>query len=337
MGETMQKWIKSFVFLALAEAMIQGTLGEANAQIAQNKTETDLVREIRSELDRLTGEEKFSGAVLLAKGDQILLKEAYGFEDLAAKVSNRVTTKFYLASITKVFTAAAVLQLAQEGKFSLDDKLVKVLPDYSNKEAAGKITVRQLLTHTSGLCNCFERFVQLDFARYQTPESFLSVFANDPLEFEPGAKYSYSNAGYLVLGLIVRTASGQRYEDFVQKRIFEPADMRNSEWLTGETRGLNAAGGARSTVEDMFRFSRALQERKLLNKEYTELKLAGGAGMSAEKINGISVVGHIGGAPGMSTSFDMYPELGYTVVILSTLDGAAITVRDRVRSRFTRR
>src|SRR5688572_23706878 len=159
MGETMQQWIQSFVFLALAEAMIQGTLGEANAQGAQNQAETDIVREIPSELDRLTGEEKFSGAVLLAKGDQILLKEAYGFEDLAAKVSNKVTTKFYLASVTKVFTAAAVLQLAQEGKFSLDDKLVKVLPDYPNKEAAEKMTVRQLLTHTSGLCNCFEKFV----------------------------------------------------------------------------------------------------------------------------------------------------------------------------------
>jgi CubicO group peptidase (beta-lactamase class C family) len=187
------------------------------------------------------------------------------------------------------------------------------------------------------LCNCFEKFVQLDFARYQTPESFLSVFANEPLEFEPGAKYSYSNAGYVVLGLIVRTASGQRYEDFVQKRIFERADMRNSEWVTGETRGLNATGGARSTVEDMFRFSRALQERKLLNKELTELEVAGGAGMNAEKINGTSVVGHIGGAPGMSTSFDIYPDLGFTVVILSTLDGAAITGRDQIRSRLTRR
>ena len=317
--------------------MIQGILGEASAQEVQNKTETDIVREVRGELDRLTREKKFSGAVLLAKGDQILLKEASGFEDSAARVSNTVTTKFYLASLSKVFTAVAILQLAQDGKFSLDDKLATVLPDYPNKEVAGKITVRQLLTHTSGLCNCFGKFVQLDFTRYQTPESFLSVFANDPLEFEPGAKYSYSNAGYVVLGLIVQAASGQRYEDFVQKRIFEPAAIRNSEWVTGETRGLNATGGARSTVEDMFQFSRALQERKLLNKEYTELEIAGGAGMSAEKINGITVVGHIGGAPGMSTSFDLYPELGYALVVLSTLDGAAITLRDRARSRLTRR
>jgi CubicO group peptidase (beta-lactamase class C family) len=333
----MQKSIKALFFLALAEATILGASGGANGQGAPNKTETDIVREIRIELDRLAGEEKFSGAVLLAKGDQILLKEAYGFEDHAAKVSNTVATRFYLASVSKVFTAAVVLQLVQEGKFSLDDKLVKVLPEYPNKDAAGKITIRQLLTHRSGLCNCFEKFVQLDFARYPTPESFLSVFANDPLEFEPGAKYSYSNAGYIVLGLIVRAASGQRYEDFVQKRIFEPAAMSNSEWVTGETRGLNATGGARSTINDMFRFSRALQERKLLNHEYTKLVLAGGAGMTAETINGVNVVGHIGGAPGMSTSFDMYPEQGFTVVILSTVDGAAVTVRDRVRSRLTRR
>jgi len=334
----MKKWVVQFLsLLVLTEIMVWGAVDEGNAQVSQQKREMEFVRKLRKELEQLASEQKFSGAVLLAKGDQILLKEGYGFEDPAANVLNKSETQFHLASVTKVFTAVAILQLAQAGEFSLEDKVVRVLPNYPNREAAEKITIRQLLTHRSGLCNCFGKFVQLDFARYQTPESFLRVFANDPLEFEPGAKYSYSNAGYVVLGSIVRAASGQRYEEYVEKRIFAPAGMRNSEWITGETRGLNAIGGARSTVENLFRFSRALQERKLLSKEYTELELAGLAGMSAEKINGLDVVGHIGSAPGMSTSLDIYPELGFTVVILSTLDGAAIRVRDQFREELTRR
>lgn len=305
-------------------------------QIPTGKTPGSLadrqrVWDLRSWLDQFAQADEFSGVVLLAKDNHVLFERAYGFADRATRTPNKVDTQFYLASVTKVFTAVAILKLAQAGKFSLDDKLVQVLPTYLNHQVANKVTLRQLLTHTSGLGNYFGKFAQANFRLYPTPESFLPLFAGDPLEFEPGTKSSYSNAGYLILGLIIARVSGRSYEDFVQEQVFKPAGMAHSDWITGETRGLNCIGGARSTVGDLFRFSLALQRHQLLNKDYTELELSGGAGMQAEIVNGIGVTGHIGGAPGMSTSFDIYPQLGYTAVVLSTTDGAAITVRDKIR------
>jgi CubicO group peptidase (beta-lactamase class C family) len=337
------RWLKIFTLLTVVLAgcghVPTHELGDEQARKATptKVPDTAFIRDFHSWLEQLAQKEEFSGAMLLAKDDQILFQHAYGFADRAANVPNKVDTKFYLASVSKVFTSLAILQLAQAGKFSLDDKLISVLPEYPNKEVASKVTIRQLLMHTSGLGNFFERFVQLDFRQHQTPESILPVFANDPLQFEPGTKISYSNAGYLILGLIVTRASSQSYEDYLQEHIFEPARMTNSGCSTEETRGLNAIGGAHSTVEDLFRFSLALQNHKLLDKQHTDFELTGGAGMTAERINGVRIAGHIGGAPGMSTSFELYPEIRYTVVILSTTDGAAITVRDRLRRELTRR
>ena len=311
-----------------------GTGEEARRQ--RRLRETEIVRDLQSHLQQLADENRFSGAVLLAKDNTILFEQAYGFADPAAKVPNKLNTTFYLASVSKVFTSVAILQLAQAGKLSLDEALIKLLPDYPNKEVAKKITVRQLLTHTSGLGNFFERFVALNFRQYQTPESVLPVFANDPLQFEPGSKHSYSNAGYLLLGLIIEHVAGQSYEDYVREHMFKPAGMTSSGYSASESRAMDAVGGAYSTVGDLLKFSRALRVHKLLNQEYSMLLMNGGGGMQALSIGGIRVAGHIGGAPGMSTSFDIFPDLGYTVVILSTSEGAAVVLRDRVRRELTK-
>jgi CubicO group peptidase (beta-lactamase class C family) len=348
LNDVVRRWfIQLLRLLLVAPVLILGFSRPAHAQSPETRrpsesVPSELVQSLRQHLNQLTAAKKFSGAVLLAKGEEILLKEGYGSH--ASHGSDRHAeqrpinpeTKFHLASVTKVFTAVAILQLAQR-KFTLDDTLITVLPDYPNKDAAAKITIQQLLVHRSGLCNGFEKFAQLDFARYSTPASFLSAFANEPLEFAPGTRSSYSNAGYLLLGVIVQKVSGESYETYVENNIFKPSRMKDSEWITSETRGLNAIGGGRSTVEDLFRFSRALQGGKLLNNDLTALALSGGAGMTAEKINGADVVGHIGGAPGMSTSFDIYPALGFTVVVLSAQDGAALPVRDEFRKELTRR
>jgi D-alanyl-D-alanine carboxypeptidase len=298
------------------------------------KRDREIANQLRAFMDGLVSENKFSGAVLLAKREEILFEGAYGNSD---GTKNTIESEFALASVTKVFTAVAILQSAQAGKFSLDDGLIAVLPSYPNKETAGKITIRHLLNHQAGLANLFQKFASVDFEKSPKAESFLALFANDPLLFEPGTKTSYSNGGPLILGLVVERASGRTYEEYVADKIFLPAGMKNTRFLTGQTRGLNSIGGAVSNVRDLLRFSNALQNHNLLKKEYADLMMAGGAGMELRTVNDVTMVGHIGGAPGVSTCLDIYPKLGFTLVALSTTDGAAIVVRDWLRENLTRR
>jgi CubicO group peptidase (beta-lactamase class C family) len=315
------------VFLALAVWV----------QAAEEREDSDIARELRAHLGELSERDRFSGVVLVAKGERILFHEAYGRAAGNSNVTNTVDTQFPLASVSKVFTAVAVLQLAQTGKLSLDDKLIDVLPNYPNREVAEKITVRQLLTHRSGLGNHFGTFQRADFTKHPAAESFLELFAHEPLRFGPGNTYYYSNAGYLVLGLIVARASGESYDDYVRAHIFNLGGMRKSACSTNETRGLNAVGGVLSTAEDLHRFSLALQRGKLLNNEFTALQLTGGSGMDTATNNGVRTVGHMGAAPGMSNSFEIYPDLGYTVIILSSTDRAAEPIRVKVRDMVTSR
>jgi CubicO group peptidase (beta-lactamase class C family) len=304
---------------------------------AEKREPSDIARELRAHLGELSARDRFSGVVLVAKGERILFHGAYGRAAGNSNVTNTVNTQFPLASVSKVFTAVAVLQLAQAGKFSLDARLIDILPAYPNKEVAQKVTVRQLLTHRSGLGNHFGTFQRADFTKHPAAESFLELFANEPLRSEPGSTYYYSNAGYLVLGLIVARASGESYDDYVHAHIFNPAGMRKSACSTNETRGLNAVGGLLSTAEDLHRFSLALQRGTLLNNEFTALQLTGGSGMDSATNNGVRVAGYIGSAPGMSNSLEIYPDLSYTVVILSSTDLAAGPIKHKVRDMVTSR
>jgi CubicO group peptidase (beta-lactamase class C family) len=327
----MKLFTNCICILLIASVSLRSAKGAERPQL---KEDTQVVEDLRHFLEELSSKKEFSGAVLLAKGDQILFEEPYGS---SGAEKNTLDTEFSLASVTKVFTAVAVLQLAQAGRFSLDDRLIAVMPTYPNKENGNKITIRHLLNHQAGLGNLFQKFAGADFENSPKAESFLALFAGDPLLFEPGTKTSYSNGGPLILGLIIEHVTGRSYEDYVGEHIFRSAGLKKSRFSEGKTRGLNAIGGGLSTVRDLLRFSSSIQNRKLLNEEYAGLILSGGAGMTLETINQTSVVGHIGSAPGMSTSFDIYPEQRYTAVALSTTDGAALLVRDRLRQNLTRR
>jgi CubicO group peptidase (beta-lactamase class C family) len=200
----------------------------------------------------------------------------------------------------------------------------------------------------------------------RTVADYLPLFANDPLAFEPGSKWQYSNSGFTVLGLIIEKVSGQSYYDYVKEHIFKPAGMVNTDsyerdrdvpnLAIGYTKmGDNGrpdpsaprrantpmrplkgspAGGGYSTVEDLLRFSVALRGHKLLSQKYTEIVTTGkvemggpggkyGYGFGEEVSNGRHVVGHNGGGPGLGANFDMFPELGYTAVVLGNYDPPA--------------
>jgi CubicO group peptidase (beta-lactamase class C family) len=296
-----------FILIAIASIYGQNTQ-QQNASQNGKTNNSDLVRELESYLSRLVAEDKFSGAVLVAKDGVPIFNKAYGLANKNTNAANDTETKFNLGSLNKTFTAVAIAQLAERGKLSFDDTIGKHLPGYPNKTVADKVTIHQLLTHTSGLGSYRnEKFLaQLD--RIKTVADVLPFFADAPLAFEPGSKWEYSNSGYVVLGLIIEKASGQSYFDYVRENIFKPAGMSNTDsyekganvpnLAVGYTR-MNpssgkpdqtsprrentmmrpmkgsSAGGGYSTVGDLLKFVAALQNHKLLSRKFTEIVTTG--------------------------------------------------------------
>jgi CubicO group peptidase (beta-lactamase class C family) len=188
--------------------------------------------QIRGEIERhadfAASRDLFSGVVLVADGDGVLFHKAYGVGGKSFESRNRLDTKFNLASMDKMFTGVAIGQLAAAGKLSFEDKLSAVLPDYPNPSIAGKITIHQLLTHTSGLGETLKPEIREKKKKFRNPRDYFPLFVNDPLWFEPGAGWDYSNAGYVVLGAVIEKVSGQSYFDYVCDHVFAPAGMKDS-------------------------------------------------------------------------------------------------------------
>jgi CubicO group peptidase (beta-lactamase class C family) len=341
----------------------------ADSRSANHSVE-EIGKELGAFIDQLAASDSFSGAVLVAKDEKPIFRKAYGTANKDGNVQNQVTTKFNLGSMNKMFTGVAVAQLAEQGKLSFNDTVGKYLPDYPNKAVAAKVTIHQLLTHTSGLGDFFNEKFSAEQAGFKRVTDYLPVFANDPLAFEPGQRWQYSNAGYIVLGAIIERVTGQTYYDYIRKHIYEPAGMTHTGFYppvgdlpdsatpytnlgpkgTGqgprhatkrdELRG-GPAGGGYSTVDDLLKFSIALRHHKLLSAQYTDIVTAGkvdapfgkyGYGFGDVYFNGVHSFGHNGGAPGISTQFDVYPDLGYTVIVLSNYDPPAmVKVLSKIR------
>jgi D-alanyl-D-alanine carboxypeptidase len=329
----------------------------------------DVVAGLVTLVEELAAEDQFSGALLIAQEGEPTFEGAYGLADRSLEVSNRVDTPFNLGSMNKMFTATAILQLVEQGKLALDDRIVDHLPDYANEEAATTITIHQLLTHTSGLGDVFsDAYDGMPKDRLQTPEDWLPLFVDAPLQFEPGAQFQYSNAGYVVLGLLLERITGQSYYDYVAENVYEPSGMRhtasyardadvphvaigytrqgddgtelpepvpNTDRLPG--RGFPAGGGY-STVEDLLKFRNALLGHQLLGPESTELLITGkielreglkyAYGFFDRLVGGQRVVGHSGGFPGICDFMDIYLDLGATVIVLSNTDAGCMAVLD---------
>jgi CubicO group peptidase (beta-lactamase class C family) len=269
---------------------------------------TEIVRDLRAHIAQLDADSAFSGAVLVARNGTVLFRGAAGLADRTSRRPNRVDTKFNIGSMGKMFTAVAVLQLTQAGRLSLDDTLRKLLPDYPNPDVAGRITVRQLLTHTSGLGDLFDgEYLTSPREWTRTLAAHLPLFAGKPLQFAPGTKWGYSNAGYLVLGLVVERVSGQTFDEYLRAHVFRAAGMINTSNVAGDDTVRNmalgyttragfgppnpgrplstnsailpargsSAGGGYSTVGDLFRFAEALRGYRLLDSAYTAALLTG--------------------------------------------------------------
>ena len=187
--------------------MLMLPLGRAKAAIRAAPSD---LQGFRAFVQDLAARERFSGTILIARNGRILLQQAFGYADRAFKAPNHLETRFNLGSMGKMFTAVAILQLVEQGRLSLDQTVAELLPDYPDAAAAKKIRLTHLLTHTSGLGNIFgPRYEATPKDHLDRLSDYLPLIAEQQLAFEPGERWSYSNAGFLVLGLIIEKVAGQ--------------------------------------------------------------------------------------------------------------------------------
>jgi CubicO group peptidase (beta-lactamase class C family) len=318
------------------------TLLIAASAIAQNATtDEQRVEQLTAAINKAVTEDRFSGVVMLAKDGKPLLTRAVGMADPEKGIANRPDTKFNLGSINKFFTKIAIGQLAAAGKLSLDDTIRKHLPDYPSP-VADKITIQQLLDHRSGLGDIFGPKFMASHASLRKLSDYLPLFADAPLEFEPGASQRYSNAGFVVLGLIIEKISGQSYYDYVRDHITKPAGIndtasyavdenvpnraigqtkrgpegplpqRRSNTATLPARG-SSAGGGYSTAPDLLRLTQALLADKILSKDWTDWLFTNKVGSGGKRALGVA-----GGSPGINAVLEIAPP--YTFIVLSNFD-----------------
>jgi D-alanyl-D-alanine carboxypeptidase len=290
---------------------------------------------------------KFTGSVLVAKDGKPVFRKSYGFANREWEIPNTPDTKFRIGSITKQFTAMAVLQLMEASKVKLDDPVKKY---YEAAPAAwDKITVHHLLTHTSGIPSytALPNFFRDKARDPLKPAEIVKLTQDKPLEFEPGEKWAYNNTGYVLLGLIIEKVSGQTYADYVRTHIFEPLGMKDSGYdaasvvLKKRAAGYSpdgtnapyldmtlphAAGALYSTVDDMLIWDQALYAGKLLSKEsyekmFTPVKNDYAFGWVVRTFGGRKEIGHGGGIHGFNTSFIRYPAEKVAVVVFSNTNG----------------
>lgn len=281
---------------------------------SQSKYEKS-VTEIKALLDSTDLSKNFNGTILIADGKGKLFEKAFGYNEVTNE-ANQLDTKYDLASMGKMFTAISIIKLNEQSRITLDQTIGEILPNYPNYEAKS-IKIQHLLSHTSGLGDFFGPEFDKKKDSIKNLEDFLPFFVNDPLEFKPGEKMRYSNAGYIVLGLIIEKITGKSYNSYLVENIFTPAKMKSTGPL------LSSAGGGNSTVDDLYKFALAFQRYEFVNKFSYSLmttdhfKNGYGYGMSLRDINERNIYGHNGGAPGISCELDMVEGDSLVVITMS--------------------
>jgi CubicO group peptidase (beta-lactamase class C family) len=294
-------------------------------------------------LSSRAAKDEFSGVVVLAREGRPFFHQAYGLANRELSVPNTLDTRFNVASIGKVLTSAAIARLIRDGKLSPGDTIGKILPD-SKLPSADRITVLQLLEMRSGLGDFFgPEYQATPKDRLRTLADYLPLFESKPLRFEPGKSREYSNAGYVVLGLIIEKISGQSYYDFVREHVLVPAGMTSTGWpgldeiapgravgytrrgesgpspdparrsniYTLPARG-SSAGGGYSTAGDLLKLAVALSSGRLELAESAASGKSGGARHGAD--------GFAGGSPGVNAILEIDYERKLQIIVLTNDD-----------------
>lgn len=327
------------------------------ADRSPRSSDAGLRKKLDAYLSALAEARGFSGSVLVARGKQVILAQGYGLADAEHKVPNTPATRFRIGSVTKQFTAMAIMQLAQEGKLGLNDPICKWLEKCPT--AWAPITIHHLLTHTSGIPN-FTNFDDYRATRAlpSPPARTIERFSTKPLDFPPGTSFRYSNSGYVLLGVVLEKAAGKPYEEVLRERIFQPLGMSSTGYdhsevvLENRARGYTrektsvvnaafihmsipfAAGALYSTVEDLHRWSEALSTEKLLpvpalERLFTPEKEDYAYGWIVSRQKERKKIWHNGGIDGFGSNITRFPEIGLTVIVLSNQETALVDTAAR--------
>lgn len=352
------------VFVLAADPLQPGKLGHAELFPMDDPTvyadwpktavsHAQMKHLIHTALDRLVRADDFSGCVTVADGGKTVFDECRGLAErnFGALIDHQ--TKFRVASVGKMFTAVAIGQLVEAGKLSWDSTLAQLVPEYPDHATAKKITVWELLHHTSGLGDFFVPAFFEHREKYVNPADYLDLIVRQPMVSEPGKQFNYSNAGYVLLGRIIENVSHEGYFDYIQRHVFAPAGMRSSgfntldevtpklavgyfhenpfstkwkaNWMKIPFKG-SPAGDCYSTNADLLRFAEALRGGKLLKpatltqmfKDPVPMGLGAiEAGFGERLSHGHHIRGHQGGIEGETTDLAMIWETQGAVALTS--------------------
>lgn len=332
----------------------------AIAMFSSLAAQTSRIDSLDQALEQLAANGYLSGSLLLAEGDKVLLRKSYGYADFANKIPLREDAVLELASVSKQFTAAAISLLVADGKLDPDAPAAKYLPELA---AYPTLTTRNLIHHTGGLPDYMNLVDSVDASSAFVTNQFVLDYLRDKkpaAQFAPGDKFAYSNTGYLILASLVERVSGQTFGDFLSARIFKPLGMTNSQvyrrryeqdrkvdgfvpgYVWDEDRyvipdsledmsfvvtldGVFGDGMVNSTLDDLYRWDRALAARKLLDttllftpgktKDGTSTEYAFGQGVRKHPKYGYTI-SHSGGWPGVATYIYRFPETDRTLILL---------------------
>ena len=317
--------------------------------------DTEIARPAADLVARRYAADAPGAAILVARGDTVLYRAARGEADVDGNAPLQPDDVFRIGSVTKQFSAAGVLRLVQDGRVSLDDPISRYVPGYPRGD---QITVRQLLNHTSGVHSytSIDGYMMGPIRADLTTAQMIDVFDELPLDFEPGARWSYSNSGYVLVGAVIESASGMAWHEYLQRTFFEPLGMRHTGYggdprlLAEQVNGYSLDGGAVvpmrelsmtqphaagaivSTVDDLLIWNRALHEgRVLANPLYVQMITPEGAaaqtnygfGIAVGSVRGQTQLEHDGGIFGFSSVLAYVPGPDITVVVLENSDSDA--------------
>ncbi len=307
-------------------------------------------------LEELAEDDNFSLSICIAKAGEVVLEKAYGYASREHQVRNQVDTKFNTASIGKLFTAVAIMQLHERGQINLHRPLGHYLPQFPNRYIRDSVTAHQLLTHTSGLPLWFhENFDQSPKFDYLELNDYRSAYETLNIDKTRTGSHHYSNVGYVLLGFLIEAVSKKSYKAYLNQHIFNPLEMQATDiWqlteiisnvATGYVRpsspedwwktnyhlnmGSSPAGGAYSSVKDLVKFFHGLQSNKLMNDKSKQLMLSPkttsyqgeyGYGIGITKRNDKVIIGHPGGYYGIRGELMWYQNDNYVVSILANSD-----------------
>lgn len=313
---------------------------------ASEQDDATFTRDAARAVETIEREDGFSGVILVARGNKVLLRKAAGFADREGNIPNTPETKFPLASVTKQFTAAAIMLLVDDGKVSLDDPISKYYPEIP--PIWSKVKIRHLLSNGSGIEDYWIRRGGLESIGqlFRSYEDLIPLARYDVLAFEPGTGFAYSNTGFALLTAVIERVSAQSYADFVRSRIFVPLGMRDTSYGKDPIAGLKGYmrsphgewseddaidpgqfggfGGISSTLDDMLIWSRAFFGGKVVsetsrNAMLTDYGYNYGFGWRFAPKFGRRLIWHTGGGSGWAFAaiFDRFPDDDLTVVAMT--------------------